>query len=66
MPAIDLFHSAASKPMRPPQTSACEAGGTHETGAPCPYRHICKSPICRGDWSNPDCPGSRLASRKGQ
>lgn len=66
MSAIELFGNAAPKPMRSPQTSACEAVATHEAAAPCPYRDICKSPICRGDWSNPDCPGGRFALRKEQ
>lgn len=26
---------------------------------PCLLRATCQSPVCRGDWTKSDCPGSR-------
>jgi hypothetical protein len=58
MLVIDLHASGVPKPVRLRRPPVCEAVETERARKDCPYRAICKSPICRGDWSNPDCPGS--------
>lgn len=41
------------------QPTARPLSGAGAGPSPCPFRATCKSPLCTGAWSSPDCPGSR-------
>jgi hypothetical protein len=55
MLATEFDASVAALPPPP----VVEASAVAETHATCPFRAVCKSAVCAGDWTAPECPGSR-------
>lgn len=50
---------------RLPRTAVRGPTKLNAASSPCPYRAHCTSPIRHGDRTNPACPGSVPAKRKG-
>jgi len=64
MPAIDVQTRPVAQPAQL-LSHACDIADSEHGAFFCPFRATCKSPICKGDWSKPDCPGSRRSKLKG-
>lgn len=62
MPVIELDRAAEKGTRGFSSAQAFEVVKTSEAAATCPFRAVCTSPLCDGDWMKSDCPSNSKGS----
>lgn len=59
MQATELNSLSTNKTLGTARPPVFEATEVSQAVSSCPFRATCGSPRCDGDWTKPDCPGSK-------